>query len=581
MNPKNQPLFSGFAGVALADILANSVAVLIIMIVTVIMIKHEQEQTKIDQTEEVSVLLSRKIASSVVMNALPTSAPARLHDYKNSHLDINPYHNTMPILELHDNQVRNFYTGETFSYDELLLPNNRLDLYLRTLGPQQLKSVRIDLYHIRLFYIVMSILKSHETYPKHWHFLTYPKGTKMSKQIEGFTQIEKPNNKETKTSPGDPSLAETGENAMGANVAFNQYAENGLSKQSRSPKNVSLLLDVEGNADYPFDDLAFASDADTTKVKDPSDLPGSSGQRSGQQETSDAIFAALSGIMAETGSRNFRSANASQLMRFRSARPQGNRSRQQGHGVFQMPKNTNMATLLRALFTFMEHAQKEIDTHQSYNLSQYDFVKDVVGLISQLPPENDPKMIAFFYVLSKIISTIPNDTTDQLLVNTEHNPEIQGKVLTLPVNQRLQQGILETGTLQETDDELPNTVLVTSRAGLYPEIYKGIRVPVKKDALILVPENNRSGPYEFGWKIVTFVSPRADDFVTTLVYAAFDTHGQLLLSADENAIKISNLRVESNYPPLPLRKERWQIFLYGIAAMLVTFVVIRRFRKIA
>ena len=79
-------MFPAFAGVALADILANSVAIVIIMIVVTLMARYEEEQDKLEQAEDVAVLLSRELASSFVMNALPTSPPAQLHDYVTSPL---------------------------------------------------------------------------------------------------------------------------------------------------------------------------------------------------------------------------------------------------------------------------------------------------------------------------------------------------------------------------------------------------------------------------------------------------------------------------------------------------------------
>jgi len=101
-------LLPGFAGIALADILANSVAMIIILIVLTMMIKHEQEQARISEVEDISVLLSRDLATSVVMNGLPTSKPARLHDYVNSPMDANPHPSIMPIIELHSNYIQDY-----------------------------------------------------------------------------------------------------------------------------------------------------------------------------------------------------------------------------------------------------------------------------------------------------------------------------------------------------------------------------------------------------------------------------------------------------------------------------------------
>jgi len=164
-------LFPGFAGVALADILANGVAMVIILIVITVSIRNAQEQERLEQAQDVSLLLSRELATSVVMNALPTSPPSVLHDYERSPLDQNPQHSVMPILELRRDGVRNRYNGRFWPRRELLLQDNSLDRYLQTFDDQQRRNIRLDVYSIRNFYLAMSILKSHQVRAAHWHFL--------------------------------------------------------------------------------------------------------------------------------------------------------------------------------------------------------------------------------------------------------------------------------------------------------------------------------------------------------------------------------------------------------------------------
>lgn len=169
--PGRSALLPGFTGVALADILANGVAMVVILIAITVSVRNAQEQERLEQAQDVSVLLSRELATSVVMNALPTSPPSVLHDYDRSPLDQNPQHSLMPILELRKEGVRNRYNGRLFRRRELLRQDNGLDRYLRSLSLPQRQNLRLDVLSIRNFYIAMSIFKQNGVRPFHWHFL--------------------------------------------------------------------------------------------------------------------------------------------------------------------------------------------------------------------------------------------------------------------------------------------------------------------------------------------------------------------------------------------------------------------------
>ncbi|MCY3841531.1 MAG: hypothetical protein OXH09_23295, partial [Gammaproteobacteria bacterium] len=236
MSRPARSLFPPFAGVALADILANSAAIVIIMIVVTLMASHEQEQEKLEQTEDVAVLLSRELATSFVMNALPTSPPARLHDYVTWGPDRNPQHALMPILELHRGFVRDYYTGTVYRREELLRHDNALDAYLGSLREEQLAAVRIDVYSIREFYITMSILKAHGTSPRHWHFLTQAPGDATS----GGGTFLAGRLRRDRSAPG---MLE-GETGAGTNPT-----------SSTLPEDVALAGTVDSEERYPLDDL--------------------------------------------------------------------------------------------------------------------------------------------------------------------------------------------------------------------------------------------------------------------------------------------------------------------------------------
>ena len=79
MSRKKTSVFSiSLGGVALADILANSVAVILIMIIITITVQQKRAEDEVSQNASVTTILARQLASTIVFNDLPSSPPARL-----------------------------------------------------------------------------------------------------------------------------------------------------------------------------------------------------------------------------------------------------------------------------------------------------------------------------------------------------------------------------------------------------------------------------------------------------------------------------------------------------------------------
>ena len=161
-----------FAGVALVDILANGVAMLIIVIVVSIAARMEREERQVEQASEVAAVMSHKFSTSLVLNSLAASPPARLHDYETSPLDQILDPEILPILELHGGFVRNFHSGRTWTRRELLREHNGFSAWAAGLGFQQRARLRVDVYDVPQFYLAMAILREHGIRVYHWHFLT-------------------------------------------------------------------------------------------------------------------------------------------------------------------------------------------------------------------------------------------------------------------------------------------------------------------------------------------------------------------------------------------------------------------------
>ena len=160
-----------FAGVALVDILANGVAMLIIVIVVTIAARMEREERYTEQVDEVAAVMSHKFSTSLVLNSLAASPPARLHDYESSPLDRVLDPEQLPILELHRGFVREFYTGTIWTRRDLLEERSGLGVWLAGFSDLQRARLRIDVYDVAQFYLAMSILREQGIRVYHWHFL--------------------------------------------------------------------------------------------------------------------------------------------------------------------------------------------------------------------------------------------------------------------------------------------------------------------------------------------------------------------------------------------------------------------------
>ena len=537
-------LFPPFAGVALADILANSAAIVIIMIVVTLMAGHEEEQDKLEQAEDVAVLLSRELATSFVMNALPTSPPAQLHDYVTWPPDRNPQHALMPIIELHNGYVRDYYTGAEFPRDELLRQDNAFDAYLSSLTDAQLVALRIDVYGIREFYIAMSILKAHGHSPRHWHFLA------SRQRGDGAP-----------TTPGrwagqlrrDRAGLELPDGTPGADPLGTPSTGSWL------PEDVALAGATDTSNPYPEDDLGLGSGSPAGEYLE---LPPSDGERRGSEPTSsgDAPGDTASGVGRSTPVD-------SPGTRFRAARPVGR--------TLAGEMDFDLYSALRGLFAFMKSVQQDADANRPSPLPDYDFLRDVLARAAEPVTPVEDRLLRN---LAGELAMPVEDPHQTLTVVSRSAAGLRGQALAVPVNRPLYLAIRLRGPQQpvRTGEE---EAKVTLRLGLHPAIYEGLRVPLGRDGMVLMPSGTVGDPSP-RWRVVTLVDARVDDFVTGFVFAGVDESGRLQLSVDDNAVEIGGLSAESRFPTVSLGGEFRQMLLYGlIAALFAAGIVARVWRR--
>jgi len=156
----------------LIDVLANCVAISLIFIFIHVLTSEYADTLVTDQEEEISLILSRKIATSLIVGKIPVSKSARLHNYKQCNLRRNRSPHTQPTIELHSGYIFIRDQNLVVTREQLLQKNNLLDQYITSLSFRKKRILRIDLNSIKLYYLTLSILYEKNIFVRHWHYIS-------------------------------------------------------------------------------------------------------------------------------------------------------------------------------------------------------------------------------------------------------------------------------------------------------------------------------------------------------------------------------------------------------------------------
>ena len=515
--PGRSALLPGFTGVALADILANGVAMVVILIAITVSVRNAQEQERLEQAQDVSVLLSRELATSVVMNALPTSPPSVLHDYERSPLDQNPQHSLMPILELRKEGVRNRYNGRLFRRRELLRQDNALDRYLQSLSPVQRQNLRLDVLSIRNFYIAMSIFKQNGVRPFHWHFLGEAAGGQQ------------------------PQLAGGGGESL----------QRGAPPEALQPGERPGLGRRPGAGDFQLPAGArFGPDNDQLAYPN----VGPPGRRGGGR--------------GRPGRRT---------MRFRLPSPESlNAITPRGARV-----QVNDAQVLAALYRYMEDIQRRSDAGEYDALARSNLRRALAQFFAEPPSFEEYEHAAALVESLKqpwpgppdgvAVRRVPTAGASALQLGADAR---QRRVLI----REHQSGEAKHPGAQSAHAGEGDAAAVQLRMGQWPAIYRGLTIPLYHGGLALVAPGQQS-PRAWRWRLVALTDSALSDGTIGFVYAALDAAGNLLLAGEENSVTVNGLPLRSAYAAWFLRNERMLLLLYGLLVLFMLAMLTRRFRR--
>ena len=546
-----------FAGVALVDILANGMAMLIIVIVLSLAAREEHEQRTAEQVKELETMMSRRFSTSLVLNSLAASPPARLHDYENSPIDQNPDPYNLPIIELHRTYVRDLHSGTVWSRAQLLREPNSMDAWLTTFDQHQKQRLRVDVYDVAQFYLTMSILRDHGIRVRHWHFLGYGKGAGVAGSGDGSGgQGSCPAGVATKDCAGDNH----GEGTGGGNDALDALAGGGNSsagggRPAWPPSEFANPQGGGGNAESSTPFPGGASIGGSSGLAGVGVGTGSLGggsasfpnARAGGEGLGQGL---LGGLLGEGGQDG--------LTRFRLANPN---TQQPDSGGMMRGAPPSVEHIIAALLAFLGELQATLDAGASPALQLQGFNQYLQRAFAS-PPRLSDDLAQLVPVLVREVNHPLPATETALRIQRLEPLQPNRRTLIVEPNRRLNRVSVEApdhGALPETGQPL-------LRVNSQPDIWQGLSVNLAHNSMILLPPTQKNRA-KLGWRAMAHISPELDDFIIGFVYATVTPQDLLVVQGADNRVRIAQYGLDIPYQPPRFGVRNWQTLLYAILVL--------------
>ena len=534
-----------FAGVALVDILANGVAVLIIVIVLSIASRFEQEKEYSERIQEVSAVMTREFSTSLVLNRLAAGPPATLHDYENSPLDQIWDPAVMPVLEIHNDVVRDPYSGRIWHRTELLQEPNSLDSFLSEFDAYQRESVRGDFYDVGTFYLLMSILKDHEIVIKHWHFIGAT-GIGQEAVLAGC-----PAGMSAKDCSG---LGANGQSSTVADVyeSLTNGADDGENQgDGEWPPSESdwgeAGQDGPTNADTlpQGTQLGPSGDGGIDGESFP-DVRDSRNQQTGQSSGGPGSIPGFSIRLADP---------TAELM---------------NPGSFNLAAiEQDLESFLTAFMAFLVEVQRFYDDDNPPTELLQHFVPILESFMSQ-PPELEDTQIEAIEDLALTLELIHSqgsvrDQSEPLLTMPLPPSVHPEALLRLAVNRTLIEAEIQSNNTSLLDS-VPEAAKVRFNLQAYPDIWRGMQITLARNAVLLMSPI-QSEPNTAKWRVIAYLSPQLDDFVVGFVFGTYDEEGHVEIFAEPNQGFVNTMRVMPQWDRSLFSIQSWMTMLYAVAGL--------------
>ena len=548
-----------FAGIALVDILANGVAVLIIVIVLSIASRSEQDKQISEQIREVSTVMTREFSTSLVLNRLAAGPPALLHDYENSELDQiwDPY--VMPVLEIHRDSVRDPYSGKTWFKSELLREPNSLDTFLSEMDALQKSAIRGDFYDVGTYYLLMSILKDHQINIAHWHFIgrggdgvlanpsLCPPGVSAqhcSTETAGQGATEFPDLLESLEGDDEGNGGiQNGEGEWPPSQLEQGNQAGRVSGNDVVPRGSQLSTAGEG------DSLEAGSFPDAREVRDRLFRSGQSGRGQG---------AGQPGGMPSRGGMSIRLADP-------TARPLSGEETGLGT-LIQSP-----AQLLAATMVYLNDIQIRLDEGKPPTQQIQQFLTRLMAAAARTDTLSEDQQ-AIIEDLALALSIRAQhvdgpDTPEPLLLlplAASAHPEALVRV---PINRVISEAEIQSNN-QGLLLSLPDTGRVRFAMQAYPDIWRGLQIAIERNTILMMSPLQKD-PETPRWRAIAYIAPQLDDLTVGFVYGRIQDGDQLEIVSESNFGLVATHSLVPTWYINPLSISAWQTAFYLVLGLLL------------
>ena len=224
----------------------------------------------------------------------------------------------------------------------------------------------------------------------------------------------------------------------------------------------------------------------------------------------------------------------------------------------------------------MEYADQEAQDGNYSVLENFNFKRDIVAPALNIKLPQDVEKAKFFLELAGQLTTMPKQA-EALQVQQKSSPLTDRNMLKVPINKPLKEAGFITIPTQEELDFLPGKAEIQLNLGLYPAIYKGLATPLNTSTVILMPASTAS-PQIDRWRIATVINPKRGDYLLAFIYGHI-SDGSFVIANDENGIKLNKFHTFTFHLPIPFRKEKESLVIFGIVALLLFAGIMRRFRR--
>ncbi len=539
MRNQSKKLFKK-SSVVLADILANSIAVILILIIISLDFEQKKAQQEREENADITTILARQIANNIVFNDLPSTPPAYLHDYKSCKIAHDCQPMLYPIIEIYDGYVRIVKNNHKIYRSELLKPNNILDRYLKTLSPQQSQNIRIDIHGVGEYYLALSILKDNNIKPRHWHYLG-EKVAGIRGAVLGDDRVIGEKTKEDSDANSDDNqdistLDKIGDRPLSSNLD----ASNNIAELSFNPIEYDSLLPIEedGNRLLPAESEKPTQDTENATSNQPSSQPNAPPGLSHSQVM--ALFETYKKAQQPSQSPNIGTGEGRRSYQSKIHIPNFESNPYHDNGGGQSLEIKKYRPLiLTHLFNILQLANQ----NQGFDFSLKDKNK-LDKIFADTPLDQHPQAEIIHQLAADLDEITHPETAENRLLGPMINANLNANLLQLETNTILPPVSLHLAfktphLLQLKNNKMLNIELLMR---LYPTLFKGEFLKDTGLSVLIHPEQLKPTNPNPRWIAIAIFDTLLENIGLGFIYASI-IDNKLLINTEVNQIKINDLPV--------------------------------------